>query len=192
MALEIAKTLFSDNMVVKCGKFYKDGIQKSNKKSWTGGLWSYFLTYSTKLIDETKSWNTFIENLNFPENSFLSCLIYFVEHNLNGAKRVKKLNPVIVSATIVDMGAVIRKIKETWTIFTIKEVKIDLKSQRVCFKVYGKCYIPEKYRSYVLMTWSATQTEECNYFNEIDEKYAQEKELPLTAFINNGIMMEIV
>ena len=101
MALEIAKTSFSDNMVVKCGKFYKDGIQKSNKKSWTGGLWSYFLTYSTKLIDETKSWNTFIEELNFPENSFLSCLIYFVEHNLNGAKRVKKLNPVIVSAKFV-------------------------------------------------------------------------------------------
>ena len=101
-------------------------------------------------------------------------------------------NPVIVSATIVDMGAVIRKIKETWTIFTIKEVKIDLKSQRVCFKVYGKCYIPEKYRSYVLMTWSATQTEECNYLEEIDEKYAQEEELPLAAFINNGIMMEIV
>ena len=101
MALEIAKTLFNDNMVDKCGKFYKDGIQKSNKKSWTGGLWSYFLTYSTKLIDETKSWNTFIEELNFPENSFLSCLIYFVEHNLNGAKRVKKLNPVIVSAKFV-------------------------------------------------------------------------------------------
>ena len=28
-------------------------------------------------------------------------MIYFVEHNLNGAKRVKKLNPVIVSAKFV-------------------------------------------------------------------------------------------
>ena len=101
-------------------------------------------------------------------------------------------NPVIVSATIVDMDAVISKIKETWTIFNIKDVKIDLKSQRVTFKVYGKCYIPEKYRSYVLMTWSTTQTEECNYLEEIDEKYAQEKTLPLTAFINSGITMEIV
>ena len=101
-------------------------------------------------------------------------------------------NPVIVSATIVDMDAVIRKIKETWTTFNIKDVKVDLTSQRVCFKIYGKCYIPEKYKSYVLMTWSATQTEECNYFEEIDEKYAQENALPLTAFINNGIMMEIV
>ena len=101
MALEIAKTLFSDNMVVKCGKFYKDGIQKSNKKSWTGGLWSYFLTYSTKLIDETKSWNTFIENLNFPENSFLSKLIYFVEQNLSGAKRTTQDNPLLASTKFV-------------------------------------------------------------------------------------------
>lgn len=101
-------------------------------------------------------------------------------------------NPVIVSATIVDMDAVIRKIKETWTVFNIKDVKVDLTSQRVCFRIYGKCYIPEKYKSYVLMKWSATKTEECNYLEEIDERYAQEKTLPLTAFINNGITMEIV
>ncbi len=104
MALEIAKTLFNDNMVAKCGKFYKDGIQKSNKKSWTGGLWSYFLTYSTKLIDETKSWNTFIENLNFPENSFLSKLIYFVEQNLSGAKRESKYSLLLASPKFVLLG----------------------------------------------------------------------------------------
>lgn len=101
-------------------------------------------------------------------------------------------NPVIVSAIIVDMDAVIRKIKETWTIFNIKDVKVDLKSQEVNFKVYGKCYIPEKYKTFVLMDWSATQTEECNYLEEIEEKYAQEKTLPLTVFINSGITMEIV
>lgn len=101
-------------------------------------------------------------------------------------------NPVIVSATIVDMDAVIHKIKETWTTFNIKDVKVDLTSQRVCFKISGKCYIPEKYKSYVLMSWSPVKTEECNYLEEIDEKYAQEKTLPLTEFINNGIMMEIV
>ena len=101
-------------------------------------------------------------------------------------------NPVVVSATIVDMDAVISKIKETWTVFNIKDVKIDLKSQRVDFKVYGKCYIPEKYKSYVLMSWSPVKTEECNSLEEIEEKYAQEKALPLTAFINNGITMEIV
>lgn len=77
-------------------KEYKKAI-----KILDGGWWSYFLDYSKELIDETKSWNTFIEELNFPENSFLSCLIYFVEHNLNGAKRVEKLNPVIVSAKFV-------------------------------------------------------------------------------------------
>lgn len=101
-------------------------------------------------------------------------------------------NPVVVSTTIVDMDAVISKIKETWAIFNIKDVQVDLKSQRVTFKVYGKCYIPEKYRSYVLMSWSPVKTEECNYLEEIEEKYAQEKTLPLTAFINSGITMEIV
>ena len=101
-------------------------------------------------------------------------------------------NPVIVSATIVDMNAVIQKIKETWTVFKIKNVEVDLKSQRVCFKVYGKCYIPEKYKSYVLMSWSPVKTEESNSLEEIEEKYAQEKTLPLTAFINNGMTMEIV
>ena len=101
-------------------------------------------------------------------------------------------NPVIATATIVDMDAVISKIKETWTIFNIKDVQVDLKSQRVCFKIYGKCYIPEKYKSYVLMSWSPVKTEACNYLEEIEEKYAQEKTLSLTAFINNGITMEIV
>lgn len=101
-------------------------------------------------------------------------------------------NPVVVSATIVDMDAVIRKIKETWTIFNIKDVRVDLKSQKVNFKVYGKCYIPEKYRTFVLMVWSETQTEECNYLKEVDEKYAQENTLPLTKFINNGIAIEMV
>lgn len=41
---------------------------------------------------------------------------------------------VIVSVTIVDMDTVVRKI-------------------------YGSCYIPEKYRGYIVMDWSATQTE---------------------------------
>ena len=101
MAFEITKTLFNDNMVLKCGKFYKDGIKKSKEKSLTGGWWSYFLTYSKNLIDETKSWNTFIENLNFPENSFLSKLIYFVEQNLSGAKRTTQDNPLLASTKFV-------------------------------------------------------------------------------------------
>lgn len=58
---------------------------------------------------------------------------------------------VIVSVTIVDMDAVVRKI-------------------------YGSCYIPEKY----------------NYLNEIKEEYAEEKALPLANFVNNGIEVEII
>lgn len=101
-------------------------------------------------------------------------------------------NNVIVSATIVDMDAVIRKIKEEWNIFGIKDVKINLASQNVSFKIYGSCYIPEKYRGFIVMKWSATQTEECNYFNEVKEEYAEEKAMPLTNFINNGIEIEMV
>lgn len=99
---------------------------------------------------------------------------------------------VIVSATIVDMDAVVRKIKEEWSVFGIKEVKVNLVSQSVSFKIYGSCYIPEKYRGYIVMEWSATQTEECNYLKEIKEEYAEEKAMPLTNFINNGIEIEVV
>lgn len=99
---------------------------------------------------------------------------------------------VIVSATIVDMDAVVRKIKEEWSVFEIKDVRVNLVSQSVSFKIYGSCYIPEKYRGYIVMDWSATQTEECNYLKEIKEEYAQEKALPLANFVNNGIEVEII
>lgn len=99
---------------------------------------------------------------------------------------------VIVSATIVDMDAVVRKIKEEWSVFEIKDVRVNLVSQSVSFKIYGSCYIPEKYRGYIVMDWSATQTEEYNYLNEIKEEYAEEKALPLANFVNNGIEVEII
>lgn len=99
---------------------------------------------------------------------------------------------VIVSATIVDMDAVVRKIKEEWSVFEIKDVRVNLVSQSVSFKIYGSCYIPEKYRGYIVMDWSATQTEEYNYLKEIKEEYAQEKALPLANFVNNGIEVEII
>lgn len=99
---------------------------------------------------------------------------------------------VIVSATIVDMDAVVRKIKEKWSVFEIKDVRVNLVSQSVSFKIYGNCYIPEKYRGYIVMDWSATQTEECNYLKEIKEEYAEEKALPLANFVNNGIEVEII
>lgn len=101
-------------------------------------------------------------------------------------------NNVIVSATIVDMDAVVRKIKEEWSVFEIKDVRVNLTSQSVCFKIYGSCYIPEKYRGYIVMDWSATQTDRYNYLNEIKEEYAEEKAMPLAIFINNGIEIEII
>lgn len=122
----------------------------------------------------------------------LNTLLRRMEIILPSYKLKALTNPVIISATIVDMDAVIRKIKETWTIFNIKDVRVDMKSQRVNFKVYGKCYIPEKYKMYILMEWAETQTEECNYLKEVEEKYAQENTLPLTKFINNGIAIEMV
>lgn len=99
---------------------------------------------------------------------------------------------VIASVTIVDMDAVVRKIKEEWSVFGIKDVRVNLVSQSVSFKIYGSCYIPEKYRGYIVMDWSATQTEEYNYLNEIKEEYAEEKALPLADFVNNGIEVEII
>lgn len=99
---------------------------------------------------------------------------------------------VIVSATIVDMDAVVRKIKEEWSVFEIKDVRVNLVSQSVSFKIYGSCYIPEKYRGYIVMDWSTTQTEKYNYLNEVKEEYAEEKALPLANFVNNGIEVEII
>ena len=99
---------------------------------------------------------------------------------------------VIVSVTIVDMDTVVRKIKEEWSVFGIKDVRVNLVSQSVSFKIYGSCYIPEKYRGYIVMDWSATQTENYNYLNEIKEEYAEEKALPLANFVNNGIEVEII
>lgn len=99
---------------------------------------------------------------------------------------------VIVSVTIVDMDAVVRKIKEEWSVFGIKDVRVNLVSQSVSFKIYGSCYIPEKYRGYIVMDWSVTQTEKYNYLNEIKEEYAEEKALPLANFVNNGIEVEII
>lgn len=71
---------------------------------------------------------------------------------------------VIVSATIVDMDAVVRKIKEEWSVFEIKDVRVNLVSQ----------------------------TEKYNYLNEVKEEYAEEKALPLANFVNNGIEVEII
>ena len=122
----------------------------------------------------------------------INTLLKRIETILDPLKLKALANPVIVSTTIVDMNAVVRKIKETWTIFNIKDVRVNLKSQKVYFRVYGKCYIPKECSAYVIMKWSETQTEECNYLKEIKEKYAEENSLPIFDFINHGIKVEIV
>lgn len=101
--------------------------------------------------------------------------------------------PAVVSAEILDMEEVIRTIKSEYTCFGIKDVRLNMESQAISFKVYGSCYIPEKYRGYRLLNgaWSAIQTEECNYQRTIKEEYAEEMIMPITAF-TNGIKIEIV
>lgn len=117
------KSLFFDKNVIALLKIYQEGVQKSNKKSCTHGLWSYFLPYSNHLIEETKKWNNFITSLNLPKRSAIleittynveailvygnpardgrtiSILKFKVEGKLNGAKyedkSIKKLKTEI-------------------------------------------------------------------------------------------------
>lgn len=118
------KSLFFDKNVIALSKIYEEGVQKSNKKSWTGGRWSYFLTYSDNLIDETNNWNTFIKKLKFPENSFLSYLIYFVEQNLKGASRTKKLDPTTVTRFVFSFSQNRRDAE--YSKKSIKELKAEI------------------------------------------------------------------
>lgn len=122
----------------------------------------------------------------------LQTLLKRMEVVLNHKDLTNLANNVVISATIIDMEAVIRKIKETWSIFGVKDIKINIASQNVSFRVYGSCFIPKRYRGFIVMKWSSVQTEECDYFNEIKEEDAEEKSMPLTSFINNGIEMEMI
>lgn len=101
--------------------------------------------------------------------------------------------PTVVSAEITDMEEIVKTIKSEYTCFGIKDVKLNMGSQAISFKVYGSCYVPEKYKGYRLLNkaWSATQTEEYNYLRTIKEEYAEEMTMPITAF-TNGIKVEIV
>lgn len=101
--------------------------------------------------------------------------------------------PTVVSAEITNMEEIVKTIKSEYTCFGIKDVKLNMGSQAISFKVYGSCYVPEKYKGYRLLNkaWSATQTEEYNYLRTIKEEYAEEMTMPITAF-TNGIKVEIV
>lgn len=126
-------------------------------------------------------------------NQGLNTLLKRMEVLIPEYKIRELVKPVIVFAEILDMEEVIRTIKSEYTCFSIKDVKLDMRSQVISFKIYGSCYVPEKYRGYRILNgaWSATQTEECDYQKIIKEEYAEEMIMPITAF-TNGIKIEIV
>lgn len=121
----------------------------------------------------------------------INTLLKRMETLLDSSDLRKLMQPMIVSAEITDMEEVVNIIKSKYTCFDIKDVKLNLSSQTVSFKIYGSCYVPKEYRSYILLTWSATQTEECDYLNTIEEKYAEKESMPLSMF-TKGIKIEII
>lgn len=121
----------------------------------------------------------------------INTLLKRIETLLDSSDLRKLIQPMIVSAEITDMKEVIKTIKSKYTCFDIKDIKLNLSSQAISFRVYGSCYVPQEYRSLVLLTWSATQTEECDYLKTIEEKYAEKEAMPLNMF-TKGIKLEIV
>lgn len=121
----------------------------------------------------------------------INILLKKMETLLDSSDLRKLIQPMIVSAEITNMEEVVRIIKSKYICFDIKDIKLNLSSQTVSFRVYGSCYVPQEYRSLVLLTWSATQTEECDYLKTIEEKYAEKEAMPLNMF-TKGIKLEIV
>lgn len=126
-------------------------------------------------------------------NHGLNTLLKRMEAVLSEYQLQKLVKPVVISAEITDMEEVIKTIKSIYTCFDIKDIRLSVIDQSVFFKVYGSCYIPEKYRAYRLFrdSWSAEKTDECNYLRTIKEEYAEDMTLPITAF-TKGIKVEIV
>lgn len=111
--------------------------------------------------------------------------------------KVKKLlQPVICNAQITDMNKVISVIKQKWSAFNIKDVKISTISQTVTFKIWTNhpVYINEKYKGFIIFDgeWSETKTDEHTAERIIEEEYAEAQSMPLNLFINNGIELEII
>ena len=126
-------------------------------------------------------------------NQGLNTLLKRMEVLIPEYKIRELVKPVIVSAEIFDIEEVVKTIKSEYTCFNIKDVELNMRSQVISFKVWGPCYVPERYRGYRILNgaWSATQTEECNYQKTIKEEYAEEMVMPITAF-TGGIKVEIV
>lgn len=109
----------------------------------------------------------------------------------------KLLNPVIIDAKIVNMDAVISKIKEKWhTCFNIKDVEIDLKGQEVKFRYFGGPYfVPKEYSSYIILgqdEWSPVQTEHCDYERITEKQYAEKDAIKLIEFKGHGIEITVI
>lgn len=132
---------------------------------------------------------------NIVYNQGLNTLLQRMEVLLDFNTRKKLCSPVIVSAEIVDMDAVIAKIKETWPIFNIKDVRINLTSQTVDFKIWGGPYwINKKYSSFKVFDgeWSKVETEEFNYQRITKEEDAEMNTLPLDLFIGHGVEIKVI
>lgn len=123
----------------------------------------------------------------------LSTLFKRMEIILDPAILKKLSDEVVISAKIADITKVENTISQVWPGLNICDIKIDIKSQTVEFKLYGECWVPEKYACFVLFkdTYSLKETEEYNCHKVIEERYADKYYLPLNLF-NEGIEMEIV
>ena len=128
-------------------------------------------------------------------NQGLNILLQRMEVLIDSYILKELCSPVIISAEIVDIDAVIEKIKEKWIIFNIKDIEINLKSQRVEFKIWGGPYwINKKNSSYMIFDgeWSELETEEFNYQRITKEEYAEKNSLSLTSFIGHGIEIKVI
>lgn len=117
------KSLFFDKNVSELLELYKEGKARSYAKSWTCGLWSYFLAYSKNLIDETIQWNKFIENLNLPKHSAISEIArYYVAEILDCNKPIRTTRKVSILKFKVEKTLTDEIYKDE----SIKKLKIEI------------------------------------------------------------------
>lgn len=129
------------------------------------------------------------------ENGF-NTLVKRMKTIISKSELERLLQPVVCNAQITDIDKVISIIKQKWTAFNIKDVKISTISQTVTFKIWTDhpVYVNEKYKSFIIFDgeWSETKTDEHTAERIIEEEYAESQSMPLTQFINNGIELEII
>jgi hypothetical protein len=120
-------------------------------------------------------------------------LLKRMETILDSATLKRISEEVVVSAEITDLEKVKNTISQIWPGLNIKDIRIDIRSQSVKFRLWGECWVPKKYSSFILFkdNYSLEKTEECDYHHVIKEEYADQYSLPLNLF-NEGIKMEIV